>query len=571
MWSSPSQAPSRLGRYDLLRRLAVGGMGEIFLARERGVAGVDRLVVVKLLLAELAEERAHVALFIDEARIAMQLAHPNIVQVYEFGEQDGVYFLAMEYVPGQNLARVCERAARNNVPYPRHSAVHVVAQIARGLHYAHEATDSHGNSMGIVHRDISPHNALISIRGDIKLLDFGIAQASIRRQRTQTGVLRGKFGYMSPEQVEQAELDPRSDVFCAGIVLWETTLMRRLFRGASELETIKLVASCRVPAPRSIDPSYPEDLEAVVLTALAKHPDERFQSAGAMAAALRNTLKRQPQVEQEKLGKLVTTLFPETMPDDLKEVARITAPFKAEAPPVDVQHSRETRNISGGAAGRSEESANAALPPSAPADSDPTPHRRTWLWLGVAALVITVASAALLLRGGSSASASADLADASPGDASIDALNAAPTDAAATATAATLASPDAAQPIARAKRPRPRPDRRRPTPPKRTPADAGVTSPRRLVTKLDAAPAPRSAPPATGRLAVAAKPWGRVTINGRNVGHTNLVERLAPGTYRIVIRMSDGSGTYAASATIVSNKKTKCQVLNKSLRCQSPR
>ena len=229
----PGLARTKIGRFELLHRFAIGGMGEIFLARERGVAGFDRQVVVKLLIPELAEQPDLVTLFIDEARIAANLAHPNIVQIFDFGRDDGSYFLAMEYVPGQNLARLCARAVRDpSGLFTRELAVHVVAEMARGLDHAHRAKDADGKALGIVHRDVSPHNLLLSIHGDVKVMDFGIAKAANALHRTATGVIRGKYGYMSPEQLAGEDLDLTTDVYSAGIVLWELTLMRRLWPGA---------------------------------------------------------------------------------------------------------------------------------------------------------------------------------------------------------------------------------------------------------------------------------------------------------------------------------------------------
>ncbi len=180
----------RIGKYHLLRRIAVGGMGEIYLAHEAKISGPKRLVVIKQLIAELAKHPDQVALFIDEGRIAAQLSHANIVQVYEFGEDQGTYFLAMEHVDGQDLASLCLRLARADIPYPRHIAVHVIAELATALNHAHHATSPTGDPLHIVHRDVSPHNVLLSTQGDVKLMDFGLADATIRRQHTQTGVLR---------------------------------------------------------------------------------------------------------------------------------------------------------------------------------------------------------------------------------------------------------------------------------------------------------------------------------------------------------------------------------------------
>jgi len=582
---NPAMAGLRsLGRYDFLRRLAIGGMGEVFLARERSVAGVDRLVVIKLMLDELAERPEQVALFIDEARIAMQLAHPNIVQVYDFGEENGAYYMAMEYVPGQNLARLCERASRKSGSYPRHSAIHVVAEMARGLDFAHKAKDSHGRPMEIVHRDISPHNTLVSTLGDVKLLDFGIAHANIREQRTETGVLRGKFGYMSPEQLAQAELDARSDVFCAGIVLWETTLMKRLFRGETEMETLQLVARCEVPMPRSIDPTYPEDLEAAVMTALAHDPNERFQSAGAMAAALRNVLKRKPRVEKDELGTLVTTLFPETLPNDVAEVIRITAPMTAAnvhtrtAAVADVATGADTVAKTGATRVRevsaSEEPATAPVAPAPEEATSETPSTgRGWIPLTIAGVAVVAVGSIILASSGGSKDTAAGAADTTDAGAQTDAVAVSGDVDHDASTPIAVANYDAAVAVAKRRSPPRRPERRKRRPDRnRAIVDASVPRIVQRKPPVDARPKPiviLKTP--KGRLAITASPYGRVTINGKNYGATDLVQKLPVGTYRVVVKMSDGSGTHTATTRVETNKKTKCQVSAKRLRCQSPR
>ncbi|MBL0220714.1 MAG: serine/threonine protein kinase [Myxococcales bacterium] len=337
----PALARTKIGRFELLHRFAIGGMGEIFLARERGVAGFDRQVVVKLLIPELAEQPDLVTLFIDEARIAANLAHPNIVQIFDFGRDDGSYFLAMEYVPGQNLARLCARAVRDpRGLFTRELAVHVVAEMARGLDHAHRAKDADGKPLGIVHRDVSPHNLLLSIHGDVKVMDFGIAKAANTLHRTATGVIRGKYGYMSPEQLAGEDLDLTTDVYSAGIVLWELTLMRRLWPGADELAVLDQARSGKVPRPTEIDPSYPRDLEEIVMHAIARDRGQRTASAGALAADLRGWLALQGAViDRAALGAVVTTLFPEIdhempfRPDPDPDPRTASLPKAPEPPP----------------------------------------------------------------------------------------------------------------------------------------------------------------------------------------------------------------------------------------------
>jgi len=211
--------PRKLGRYDILERLATGGMAEIFLACERGMHGLERLVVVKKILPHLAVQDAFVQMFVHEARIVARISHPNVVQIHDLAEQDGEVFICMEYVPGSTLRHLTDAAeqARTNIPVD--VALGIITQACRGLHTAHELKDASGRLEGLVHRDISPHNLMVTNEGHVKLLDFGIAKATESSEQTATGSLKGKFCYMSPEQVKQNQLDRRSDVFSLGIVL----------------------------------------------------------------------------------------------------------------------------------------------------------------------------------------------------------------------------------------------------------------------------------------------------------------------------------------------------------------
>ncbi|MEP6861783.1 MAG: serine/threonine-protein kinase [Deltaproteobacteria bacterium] len=304
-------------RYHVIRRLAVGGMGEIFLARQ-AIAGVHRLVVLKRLLPELAEDPQQLAMFVDEARIAANLSHPNIVQVHEFGEDEEGHFIVMEYVPGMHVGRLLTRALRDQRPLEPRIGAFIVHEVARALDHAHRARDAGGNPLDIVHRDISPQNVMVSFAGDVKLMDFGIASAAIRARRTNDGTIRGKFPYMSPEQIESKQLDARSDVFAMGIVLWEITLNHRLFAGESDYDVIRAVLDSPIPRPRSIDPSYPSALEDVVMSSLERDRDHRLASAGELASGLKAFLKDQP-VDREDLAATLALLFPE----DAAEVATL--------------------------------------------------------------------------------------------------------------------------------------------------------------------------------------------------------------------------------------------------------
>ena len=326
----------RVGKYEIIRRLAVGGMGELFLARERGLAGFDRLVVLKQLISEFAQSQSHADRLADEARIAAHLRHPNIVQIHELGEFAGNFFLVMEYVPGADLARLnwSLKVNQQNLSLPL--AVHVVAELASALEFAHSACDTDGKPLGLVHRDVNPQNILISRRGDVKLADFGIAKAANRLHRTQTGLLLGKLGYMAPEQLDGAAF-ASTDVFAAGIVLWECTLGQRLFNASNELEMIRLLHDRKIPSPRSQSPSYPRALEAVVMATLECEPERRI-SASELRRSLREVARQLGDpVDADRLGALVKRLFPEQplaiSASDASDARRDTAPLASSSTP----------------------------------------------------------------------------------------------------------------------------------------------------------------------------------------------------------------------------------------------
>lgn len=276
-----------LGRYQLLHRLATGGMAEIFLACERGVRGLERIVVVKRILPHLAIHDVFVEMFLQEARFIARLSHPNIVQIFELGEADGAYFLAMEYVPGVSLRELMRAAAIQKKPVPLDVCVALMAQACAGAHAAHELCDPQGKPLGLVHRDISPHNLMVTGEGHVKLLDFGIAKATeVAMEHTRTGALKGKIHYMSPEQCRQDALDRRSDLFALGIVLWELFTARRLFKREGDLATMQAIVTGDVWDVRQFRPEVPAAIAEVVDRALATDPDDRFATADEMKRAL---------------------------------------------------------------------------------------------------------------------------------------------------------------------------------------------------------------------------------------------------------------------------------------------
>lgn len=283
---------TKLGNYELVMRIGRGGMATVWVAREHADdPAQDRLVAIKAMLADLADEPEFVRMFLDEVRLVRSIRHPNIVDVYDVGEEDGIMWMGMEWVEGESLHSVIAEAGKRRA-IPAEIAVRIIADAAAGLHAAHELRDVNGVPQNLVHRDVSPHNILISTTGAIKLVDFGVAKAVGRLSgSTRSGQLKGKFGYMSPEQASGQSVDRRSDVFALGIVLYELTTSRRLFRGDSDLETLRLVTGGQIPRPSKIDPSYPSVLERIVMKALERNIDRRYQSAAELEADLREFLK----------------------------------------------------------------------------------------------------------------------------------------------------------------------------------------------------------------------------------------------------------------------------------------
>ncbi len=276
----------RLGRYQIVDRIATGGMAEVYLAVHGELAGFRTPVVLKKVLPHLANNPQFIDMFLDEARIASLLDHPNVVRIIEVGRSGNEYFLAMELVQGKSLSAILRRAAETEAGrVDTRLAALIIAQAAAGLHHAHNLTDPLGNMLGLVHRDVSPQNLLLSFEGSVKVIDFGIARALGRITATQTGGMKGKFGYMSPEQARGEEVDLRTDIFALGVVLWESVTGKRLFSRENDLATMRALVYEPIPRPSSVAEISPE-LEAIVMRALARNPKLRFSTARELANAL---------------------------------------------------------------------------------------------------------------------------------------------------------------------------------------------------------------------------------------------------------------------------------------------
>ena len=281
---------TRFGSYELVRKIAAGGMAEIFLARHWGEGGFFRDVVIKRLFSHLAEQRRQLRMFQDEARLLSQLAHPNIPQVFDVGLADGYWYIAMEYIEGMTVADLWRLGAKHGQFMPLNVALAVVIQTCEALHHAHERHDRAGRALRIVHRDVTPHNIMVSRDGVVKLMDFGVAQTSARKD-TEAGAVRGTFAYMAPEQVRGRPLDKRADVFALGVVLFELTTGKRLFRG-TDVQVMTAVVEQDAPAPSRIVAGYPPDLEEIVLTALNRERAQRMPSAAHLTMYLEELAMR---------------------------------------------------------------------------------------------------------------------------------------------------------------------------------------------------------------------------------------------------------------------------------------
>lgn len=315
-------APQIFGKYFLVDKIATGGMAEIFKAKTYSHGGFENLVVIKRILQHLGESEEFVEMFIDEAKVSVALQHPNIVRIYDFGKILDNYFIAMECVDGKDVRAVMRKLATLRQSMDPKLAAYIAFEGARGLDYAHQKKDADGNGYRIVHRDISPSNLLVSYEGQVKVADFGIAKAQSNAYQTQGGVLKGKYEYMSPEQAEGQELDGRSDVFSLGIVLWETLTGRRLFKTDNDLTTLQRIKDADVPPPSKYQSNILPQLDAVVLKALTRDRDERYESGDAFANDLREIFAPEsPDQLQKRLAAFIHEIFADEIAAEKERLA----------------------------------------------------------------------------------------------------------------------------------------------------------------------------------------------------------------------------------------------------------
>ncbi|MDF1562010.1 MAG: protein kinase, partial [Deltaproteobacteria bacterium] len=309
-------------RYQVLRHLATGGMAEIWLARQRGLEGFEKLVVLKRILPHLLANKEFIQMFVDEGRLAAQLSHPNIVQIFDLGKMNSSLFIAMEFVQGENLRYLQKRIGeRGHSAMPVAYAAKVISQACEALYYAHTKADTKGQPLDLVHRDLSPANILLSYQGQVKIVDFGIAKAASHIRETRVGMVKGHYGYMSPEQCSGQPLDHRSDIFSLGIVLWEMITGQRLYSHETDLATVKAICETTPAKPSSIRANVPAELEAIVMRALEKKPGDRFKDCHRMHMALERFLHGQGSpITPVHLARFMKSLFPDRLEAWLKVI-----------------------------------------------------------------------------------------------------------------------------------------------------------------------------------------------------------------------------------------------------------
>ncbi len=322
------------GRYELLDRIGMGGMAEVWRARVNGIGGFEKIVVIKKILPSFAQNKIFIDMLLAEARLCAMLQHANIVQVYENGENDGNFYIAMEYVPGHDLFKVLSQATQSQIRIPAEVCLYIAAEAAKGLHYAHNARDHYGRPMHIIHRDVSPSNIILSEAGEVKVMDFGVARATPGGQRenpTRSGVLKGKLGYMSPEQVTGREFDHRSDIFSLGIILYESLTLKRLFLAKTDLETLVNIRDARLEHKFKKHSYIDEDFGRVLRKSLAREPENRYPSALAMHDDIQQVLfDRRQLVSGSAVARFLTGLF-----DPAKQGQRTAPPSMTTSLPND--------------------------------------------------------------------------------------------------------------------------------------------------------------------------------------------------------------------------------------------
>ena len=475
------------GRYEVLGRVAWGGMAEIYLAREATRAGASRYVAIKRILPHVARDEKFLSMFLDEARLAVQLGHPHICHVYDFGELDGSWYIAMEWVHGATLAKTIKRSIEHGgIPTP--IAVKIVSQVAGALSYVHRARGADGQPLHIVHRDVTPHNVMVGFEGTVKLLDFGIARARTQVVQTQEGIVKGKLAYMAPEQCRGEEIDQRADVFSLGVCLYEALVQRPLYQRKNEFHSLQAILDAPVPSIRDVRPDLPVELDAIVQKALQKRPDDRFRTAAAMHEALERWLAEERHVvSPDRIAEVMEALWQQQILS-----GPTVEPTPIVRPAVRVARMRRSR---------------------AP-------------WIAVAILTASVAAALALWRWPASAGPGPEEATESVAVRGPRPEPESEPEAEPEAVSETEAEPE----------PEPEPATEIPTPEARGSRPARARRAKRPVAE---APAPPAA--ASGFLSINTRPWSRVYVGDALLGTTPIGRReVASGTLRVTLIDRDG-------------------------------
>jgi serine/threonine protein kinase/Tfp pilus assembly protein PilF len=318
------QFPIQFGKYLLLEKIATGGMAELFRAMIAGDQGFEKLVAIKRILPHLTDQQEFIHAFIDEAKLAALLQHPNIVQVYDFGSIQKSYFISMEHLFGQDLHAIMARSKEENSPFELHHVISIVSKICEGLDYAHKLKDLQGQPLHLIHRDINPVNILVTYEGEVKIVDFGIAKASGKNTKTREGLIKGKIGYMSPEQASGNLVDHRSDIFSTGIILYEMLTAEPMYQG-EDLEILAQVQEARFEPPEVLNPDLPPELCRILRHALEKDPASRYQSAGELLMDLENCgCGISPRLATRSVAQLMNTLFRADIESGHTRMARLS-------------------------------------------------------------------------------------------------------------------------------------------------------------------------------------------------------------------------------------------------------
>ncbi len=531
------ELPSDFGRYRLLRLLGRGGMAEVFLADDAG-----RPVAIKRLLPHYAAERRFARMLRDEARIGAAIRHPNVVGVIDAGVVEGVHYLAMEYVDGVDLARILRDLGTHGRYLPVAAALYVACRVAEGLHAAHGVTDENGVPLCVTHRDVSPHNVLISFDGEVKLIDFGVAKAITNRTHTRSGVIKGKLQYMSPEQAQARAIDARSDVFSLGLTLYKMLTGRLPFTGANEFQIYEQILRCEATPPRLLRPEVSEVVDALVLRSLRKRPERRFASAAEMAAVAGRVLDGiAPGFDAADLAACLADALRAT-PDDDETVAApadVGANRPEPLPPAPPEDESRVDMLTRWDLPSPEPQ---APPPSAPPQAipvgPPSPsvvsvrthelrglrRRSTGLAVALAGAGALCGAAVLALDNGT--------APARGGEAEAVALP------------VRVAAPDAAPPAVPVALVEPRPD------PASVPAPSRVAEPAPAPAPATASPR-RDAPPAgPGFVTITALPWAWVEVDGRTLDQQTPITRLPLKPGRHTVRLSSPDRTASVERVI---------------------